>query len=94
MIVVDTNVIVYLYLPTKYANNSEALLIKEPVWAAPSLWRSELRNVLALYLRKKIITFEQAIQIQTEAESMMDGHEFEISSTDVLKLVKDSSCSI
>jgi predicted nucleic acid-binding protein len=93
MIVIDTNIIAYLYLPTENTKNAEQLLIKEPVWSAPSLWRSEFRNVLALYLRKNIITFEQTIQIQTEAESLMDGNEFEINSIDILKLVNDSSCS-
>ncbi len=93
MIVIDTNIIAYLYLPTKYTKNAEELLIQKPVWSAPSLWRSEFRNVLALYLRKNIITFEQTIQIQTEAESLMDGNEFEINSIDILKLVNVSSCS-
>ncbi|RJP81426.1 MAG: PIN domain-containing protein [Desulfobacteraceae bacterium] len=93
MIVVDTNIIAYLYLPTEYTKSAEELLIKEPVWSAPSLWRSEFRNVLTLYLRKDVITLEQAIQIQTEAESLMDGNEFEINSIDILKIVTNSSCS-
>ena len=93
MIVIDTNIIAYLYLQTENTESAENLLIKEPIWSAPSLWRSEFRNVLALYLRKDIITLEQAIQIQTEAESLMDGNEFEINSIDLLKLVRDSSCS-
>jgi len=50
--------------------------------------------VLALYMLKNIITFEQAIQIQTEAELLMDGNEYELNSIDILKLVKDSSCSV
>ena len=58
MIVVDTNIIAYLYLPTEYTEGAESLLIREPIWSAPSLWRSEFRNVLALYLRKDIISFE------------------------------------
>ncbi|MFH2067519.1 MAG: type II toxin-antitoxin system VapC family toxin [Pseudomonadota bacterium] len=93
MIVVDTNMIAYLYLPTEYTKSAEELLIKEPVWLAPSLWRSEFRSVLTLYLRKDVITQEQAIQIQTEAESLMDGNEFEINSIDILKIVTNSSCS-
>lgn len=93
MIVVDTNVIAYLYLPTKYTPYAEKLLIQEPVWGAPYLWRSELRNVIALYLRKKLVSFEQAIQIQTEAELLMAENEFEVKSSDILSLVNDSTCS-
>lgn len=93
MIIVDTNVIAYLYLPTIYTSDAEKLLIQEPVWGAPFLWRSELRNILALYLRKKLISFEQAIHIQTEAELLMAENEFQVGSSDILALVKDSSCS-
>ena len=50
MIVVDTNILVYLYLPTKYTPHAEKLLENDPVWIAPYLWRSEFRNVLALLM--------------------------------------------
>ena len=93
MIIVDTNVIAYLYLPTRYTSDAEKLLIQEPVWGAPYLWRSELRNVFALYLRKEIVSFEQAIQIQAEAELLMAENEFEVNSSDILSLAKDSTCS-
>jgi predicted nucleic acid-binding protein len=93
MIIVDTNVIAYLYLPTRYSPDAEKLLVQEPVWGAPYLWRSELRNVIALYLRKKLVSFKQAIQIQTEAEFLMAENEFEVKSSDILSLAKDSTCS-
>jgi predicted nucleic acid-binding protein len=55
MIVVDTNVIAYLYLTGEYSDLSERLLEHDPDWMAPRLWRSEFRNVLALYLRKELL---------------------------------------
>ena len=93
MIVVDTNVLVYLYLPTKYTPHAEKLLRIDPVWVAPHLWRSEFRNVLALYLRRKIISYDKALQIQNEAETLMSGNEYDIKSLNVLSLVNQSSCS-
>jgi predicted nucleic acid-binding protein len=93
MIVVDTNIIAYLYLPTEYTKKAEDLLVEEPTWAAPVLWRSEFRNILALYIRKGILTFDQAVQIQTEAESLMEENEFQVNSIDILKLIQNSSCS-
>jgi len=93
VIVVDSNVLAYLYLPGEYSTAAEALLEQDSDWAAPILWRSEFRNILAGYLRRKAITFEQAISLQREAESLLEGAEFELESLAVLELVRDSDCS-
>ncbi|MFO1433834.1 MAG: type II toxin-antitoxin system VapC family toxin [Candidatus Competibacteraceae bacterium] len=93
MIVVDSNVLAYLYLPCEYTAAAEALLEQDPDWAAPVLWRSEFRNILAGYLRRQTISFEQANTLQREAESLFHGAEFEVDSQAVLELVRDSDCS-
>ena len=93
MIVVDSNVLAYLYLPGEHTARAEALLEQEPDWAAPVLWRSEFRNILAGYLRRKMLTFDQACSLQSEAESLLAGAEFEVDSQTVLELVRDSDCS-
>ena len=93
MIVVDTNVIAALYLPNENSALAEALLLQDNDWAAPALWRSELRNVLALYLRQKLLNFEQACQIQNQAESLMIANEYQINSVEVLRLEQSSGCS-
>lgn len=93
MIVVDTNILAYLYLPGEFTAAAESLLEREPEWAAPPLWRSEFRNILAGYVRRGILSFEQACSLQAEAEALMDGFEFEVHSREVLELVRDSDCS-
>jgi predicted nucleic acid-binding protein len=93
MIVVDTNVLAYLYLPGDFSADAEALLQRDSEWVAPMLWRSEFRNILAGYLRRKTLTFDQALSVQSEAESLLSGSEFEIDSRSVLELVRDSECS-
>ncbi|RLB67807.1 MAG: VapC toxin family PIN domain ribonuclease [Deltaproteobacteria bacterium] len=93
MIVVDTNILAYLYLPTEHTLKVEALLANDPGWIAPTLWRSEFRNILALYLRKNLLTFDQALAIQNEAESLLQDSEFVVNSFDVLQLVQNSECS-
>ncbi|OGB08964.1 MAG: DNA-binding protein [Burkholderiales bacterium RIFCSPHIGHO2_12_FULL_61_11] len=93
MIVVDTNVLAYLYLPGDYTADAEALLERDADWAAPVLWRSELRNILAGYISRKMLTFEQALSVQDEAESLLSGSEFEVDSRAVLELVQSSDCS-
>ena len=93
MIVVDSNVVAYLYFPGEHTVKAEALLEQDPDWAAPVLWRSEFRNILAGYLRRKALTFDQACGLQSEAEDLLAGSEFEVDSKAVLELVRDSDCS-
>ena len=93
MIVVDSNVVAYLYLPGEHTAAAERLFEREPEWAVPVLWRSEFRNILAGYLRRKTLTFEQACSVQAEAEALLAGAEFEMESQTVLQLVRDSDCS-
>ncbi|WLI87870.1 type II toxin-antitoxin system VapC family toxin [Massilia sp. R2A-15] len=93
MIVVDSNIIAYLYLSGEHTAAAERLREREPQWAAPILWRSEFRNILAGYMRRRAISFDQAFQLQMAAESLMDGMEFDVDSRSVLELVRDSECS-
>jgi predicted nucleic acid-binding protein len=93
MIVADTNIISYLFLPTVYSERASQLYKLEPEWAAPSLWRSEFRNVLALYLRQKIVTLAEALVLQDEAEALMTDQEFTVTSLQVLTLTDSSTCS-
>ncbi len=93
MIVVDSNVIGYLYLTSLRSSQAEQLLRKDAYWAAPLLWRSELRNVLALYIRKQLLSLEAAQEVMEEAINLMMGQEYEVVSLQVLSLVAKSSCS-
>ena len=93
MIVVDTNVVAYLYLPGEHTAKAESLLARDRHWAAPLLWRSEFRNILAGFLRRRMLAFPVATQLQAEAESLLAGTEHDVDSQLVLELVRDSNCS-
>lgn len=93
MIVVDSNVVAYLYLPGEHTTKAEVLLEQDSEWAAPVLWRSEFRNILAGAMRRKTLTFEAAREVQLEAESLLAAAEYEVDSRLVLELVRDSDCS-
>jgi predicted nucleic acid-binding protein len=90
VIVVDTNVIAYLLLAGQYTAAARATLARDPEWAAPLLWRSEFRNVLALYLRQKHLTLAEAVALQETAETLLEGREFSADSGDVLALASRS----
>ena len=94
MIVVDTNVISYLLIEGDFTENAQKTLLKDPKWVAPYLWRSEFRNVLALYVRHNKMSIEHAITLMEEAESIMLSREYQVSSNRVLNLVSQSNCSV
>lgn len=93
MIVVDTNIIAYLYLNNERSEQVEQLMEKDSEWAAPLLWQSELRNVLALYMRKEILSVKEAQQVMEEASFFMEGREYDVVSFQVLELAASSTCS-
>src|ERR1700683_4224469 len=93
MIVVDSNIVAYLYLPSAFTESAESLLGQDPDWAAPILWRSEFRNILTGYLRRKLTSFDHALKIQSEAESLLLGAAYEVESERALALARASTCS-
>jgi predicted nucleic acid-binding protein len=76
MIVVDTNIIGYLYLESDRSLQAELAFIKHPHWAAPLILCGPLRSVLALYIRKKFIALEDAVRNMDEAMNIMSNYEF------------------
>lgn len=93
MIVVDTNIIAYLFLSSERSEQAEAALLQDPAWVAPPLWRSELRNILATYLNQNLISLQDSLIIVSEAESLMKNSEYAVASAKVLELVSESGCS-
>ena len=93
MIVVDTNIISYFYLNSDYSELAEQTFKKDPIWSIPLLWKSEFRNVLTFYMRKKIITLSEATEIFAYAEDLLKENEYEINSMQVLSLSHSNDCS-
>jgi predicted nucleic acid-binding protein len=93
VIVVDTNVIGYLFLSSEQSYLAECALQKDSEWAAPILWRSELRSVLTLYMRKGLLQLDQTQRIMNAALNLLKGREYEAASHEVLRLASKSKCS-
>jgi len=93
VIVVDTNVIAYLLLGGEKTSKARSVFVRDSKWAAPLLWRSEFRSVLAMYIRKSKLTPEKAMEFMTEAEILMQGEEYQVDSGRIIKLIDSSKCS-
>ncbi len=93
MIVADTNLIAYFLIDGEFTEAAEAVYDADPDWIAPYLWRSEFRNILALYLRQNLIFLSEAQEIMNQAELLLLDKESEVNSNVVLKLAHDSGLS-
>ena len=93
MIVVDTNIIAYLYISGEKSLQAEQLLSLDSLWNAPVLWRSEFRSVLSQYLRKGMLSLEDILIIIQQAEELLDNNEYKVTSAHIMQLVNSSSCS-
>lgn len=93
MIVADTNLLAYLWLPGEHTSDAQRVLARDPEWCAPLLWRSEFRSVLAGEIRRRRMSTEVAVTAFDQASLTLDGREYAVAADAVLGLVRISSCS-
>lgn len=93
MIVVDTNVIAYLFLRGERSESSERLLQREPDWAAPHLWVSEFLNVLCTYERQGMLPAAESAEILEDALALMEGRTYDVPPHRVLPIARRTGCS-
>ena len=93
MIVVDSNIIAYWFLPGEKMAEAESVWQKDSNWIVPPLWKSEFRNILAQYLRHKKLSLPETQSLLKEAETILEHKVYKVDSDWVLRLVNISSCS-
>jgi len=93
VIVADTNLLAYLYIEGTLNQQARQVLLRDPEWAAPALWRSELRNTLIKCFRGGLIGRDEAFRIMADAELTMLFNEYDLASGDVLELAAETGCS-
>ena len=93
MIVADVNLVAYLLLGGPETELAQAVLERDPVWAAPVLWRSEFRSILAGLIRQRGLALADAWQAHELAEGLLGTQEYTVGGERILQLVADSPCS-
>jgi predicted nucleic acid-binding protein len=93
VIVVDTNVIIYRWIPGPRSPAAEALMRVDSVWAAPLLWRSEFRQLLSHAIRSARIGLADAERLVGHASSSLLGGEHAVPDHIVLDLAARSRCT-
>ncbi len=93
MIVTDANTLAYFWIPGSLTEVAFKAYRKDSVWVAPVLWRSEFRNVLIGYVRRKLMTLEVAVETMRKAERRLLKREYSVESSAVLQIAQASGCS-
>ncbi|MGK2934648.1 MAG: type II toxin-antitoxin system VapC family toxin [Gemmatimonadaceae bacterium] len=93
MIVADCTLIVPMYVTDPRTPVAEAVLLRDPLWLSPPLWRSEMRNAIRAYFRASHITLDEAKLSMRRAEAHMSRGEVVVSSDAVLDIVGTFGCT-
>lgn len=93
MIVVDTNLLVYLLLPTPYTAQAEAVMDKDSDWIAPALIHSELRNVFLGAARRGNIGLNDALFLLDRSIGLIAMPDNGVNGGAVFSLAMQSGCS-
>jgi predicted nucleic acid-binding protein len=94
VIVLDTNVLVYVLMPGEHHAAAMRVLARDPSCVAPPLWRSEVRNVFATYMRGGRLRLDDALVLMDRAERIMSVASVRpASSAAVLRLASESGCT-
>jgi predicted nucleic acid-binding protein len=93
VIVVDSNVIAYCWLNGPMTGRAQRVRVKDPEWHVPVLWRSEMRSILAGYLRDGSLSAAQARRVMRQVEEALAGCEHLVSSDAVLEVIEATRLS-
>ena len=93
MIVADCTLIAQLVIDTESTELAEQIYAVDPEWIVPPLWRSELRNVLRMYVIEAKMPMASALSRMSLAEDRFGGSEHAVVSSDVLAIATKARCS-
>jgi predicted nucleic acid-binding protein len=92
-VVVDTNVLVELFLPSANAEAVACWRIADPDWRLPGLWVCEFRHIHLKYLRAGLLDLNRALLHLRVAEQRFLPQTIAIASTEALQLAHTTGCS-
>jgi predicted nucleic acid-binding protein len=73
MVVVDTNILAYLFIEGDRTRDVQALFARDADWKSEAFVLIEFSNILATYLRANSLTRNQAHALLIEAEKRLTG---------------------
>ncbi len=93
MIVVDTNILAYFWIPGPMTEFAERLVQKDAEWKVPPLWRSEFSNVIGLHIKFRKISLHDGLAVLHKSIERLQKHEYPVNPLKVLELSAVSGCT-
>jgi predicted nucleic acid-binding protein len=85
--------ITFFAVRSDHSELADAVCETDVAWAAPLLWRSEVRNALVKYIQHAGMSLESALLALETAEEIIGAREYRVSSEQVLELAAQSRCT-
>ncbi len=89
MVLIDTNVLVFLLLQGEKTNEARALLEADNDWRSETFLLVEFTNVLATYLRSRELMREEAKRLLSDAEKLMQARLMNVAHGEALEMANE-----
>ena len=93
MIVVDTNVVAYLFLTGEKTSLARQVYESDSQWIVPQLWKHEFLNVLATNIQQEMLTVEGALRAWRNSQDILVRRERPVIMPAALQLAVSSEIS-
>jgi predicted nucleic acid-binding protein len=93
VIVTDANLIAQFAIRDVGSDLADAVCEADPVWVAPMLWRSEVRNTVLKYVRHAGMSLDAALLAMHTAEEIVSRRDYTVNTRKVLELAVASGCT-
>ena len=93
MIVADTNLLVYLLVPSPFTEQAERVRAREKIWVAPPLIRRELLSAFGQHMRRGHLTRDAALRAYRRGLTMVEVSVLVSDPIAVLRMVEQTGCS-
>jgi len=88
VIVVDATVVAHLLFGGACERQARALLVRDPDWVAPRVWRTAFRELLVVYRQRRGLAAGVALQLAADAERVLRGADYEVDLARVLAVAE------
>lgn len=93
MIVLDTNILAAIWIPSEKTEIARTCILSDEDWVVPSLWRSEFISVLTKYFKVKQLNKALFINLFNDVSAIVEPREINAPIDFIFECIQSSACS-